>query len=643
MINGKLVFITMFFTTSVFAATFVQEPSLIESDGRAVISFSISDPADVEVAVLDYSGKVVRHLAAGVLGSDTLPPEPLTAGLSQSLSWDGLDDYGNILFSGPFRVRVRIGVTPQFEKRIHLKDTDYINPASFDIWSPTGHNYGWGPDTVVDTAEIISPTDPVLLTGSRNTGTGVGLYDGGTTMIDMCVSKETDDIILQAPTWLGGSPLLLWVNGITGLKQKLWTGSTEGFPFGEPDMDWFGRFFLHDRGYEPCSPDLYRFSLDGTPLDYSWGTNKIDMPTYSNDGIRQQGFCNDQNGNIYQAHYPFAAEGEPLIVTKWDSVGILLKDSLIAANTTVQGVRVDLKGNIFIGVKLKPLTDTVPKEIRPLLSGAWNERAPFSQAAVADEVYGSIVKFGPQGGSIVYDPAGPYYKLSLLFGNPYNGPNRLSVNGAKWVHFGSSFIMTKIPDANDMTVCGCYNPRFDVDRFGRVIYPDPFNNDFHALDNNGNAIFRVHNRDLFPEVSVGSIVNIQATDRALYLGDHINNQIIVMTWRADAEQMLDIPTVMAERLRPNYGPLEVGNYPNPFGRSTTLRIRGAGPLAAASLVIYNLAGQKVLDLTRSIRSGNAQIKWDGTNGFGEKTPNGFYCCRLTMGNKTVSRIMLLAR
>lgn len=69
------------------AATFIQQPSLTESNGQAVISFSVSGPTDVEAAVLDNSGRVVRHLAAGVLNGDTLPPEPLVSGLTQNLSW----------------------------------------------------------------------------------------------------------------------------------------------------------------------------------------------------------------------------------------------------------------------------------------------------------------------------------------------------------------------------------------------------------------------------------------------------------------------------------------------------------------------------------------------------------------------------
>ena len=49
------------------------------------------------VTVEDAQGKIIRHLAAGVLGKN--PPEPLQPNsLAQSLTWDGKDDFGNIYY-----------------------------------------------------------------------------------------------------------------------------------------------------------------------------------------------------------------------------------------------------------------------------------------------------------------------------------------------------------------------------------------------------------------------------------------------------------------------------------------------------------------------------------------------------------------
>jgi hypothetical protein len=75
---------------------------------RVKIAFAVSAPTDVEVAVLDAKGKVVRHLAAGVLGGENPPPAPLKPGLAQDLVWDGKDDRGKRP-EGPFQVRARAG------------------------------------------------------------------------------------------------------------------------------------------------------------------------------------------------------------------------------------------------------------------------------------------------------------------------------------------------------------------------------------------------------------------------------------------------------------------------------------------------------------------------------------------------------
>ena len=49
-------------------AKFTQQPKVVP-DGQGVkITFAVDAPADVEVAVLDAKGQIVRHLAAGMLG-----------------------------------------------------------------------------------------------------------------------------------------------------------------------------------------------------------------------------------------------------------------------------------------------------------------------------------------------------------------------------------------------------------------------------------------------------------------------------------------------------------------------------------------------------------------------------------------------
>ena len=95
-------------------AAFTAKPTAVKDGDKVKIAFTVSAPTDVEVAVLAADGKVVRHLAAGVLGGTKAPPEPLKAGLSQTLEWDGRDDFGKPAKAEPWKVRVRAGTGAKF-------------------------------------------------------------------------------------------------------------------------------------------------------------------------------------------------------------------------------------------------------------------------------------------------------------------------------------------------------------------------------------------------------------------------------------------------------------------------------------------------------------------------------------------------
>src|SRR5262249_50875370 len=71
-------------------------------------------PTDVAVLLEDEQGQVIRHLVAGVLGKN--PPPPLKPdSLEQSLEWDGKDDAGKSAAGRLARVRVLLGMRPEFD------------------------------------------------------------------------------------------------------------------------------------------------------------------------------------------------------------------------------------------------------------------------------------------------------------------------------------------------------------------------------------------------------------------------------------------------------------------------------------------------------------------------------------------------
>ena len=64
---------------------FTKKPTAVKADDKIKIDFTVDRHTDVAVTVEDDQGKIVRHLAAGVLGKN--PPEPLQPNsLAQSLT-----------------------------------------------------------------------------------------------------------------------------------------------------------------------------------------------------------------------------------------------------------------------------------------------------------------------------------------------------------------------------------------------------------------------------------------------------------------------------------------------------------------------------------------------------------------------------
>src|SRR5262249_37901690 len=109
---------------------FLQKPTVKAAGQDFKIAFEVSAPTDVEVAVLGADGKVVRHLAAGVLGGKNPPPEPLKAGLAQEILWDLKDDFGKPAVGGPFKARVRAGMVAKLGR--------FIGQDPYDLGGRTG-------------------------------------------------------------------------------------------------------------------------------------------------------------------------------------------------------------------------------------------------------------------------------------------------------------------------------------------------------------------------------------------------------------------------------------------------------------------------------------------------------------------------
>ncbi len=105
------------------APEFARKPKVEKLGAKHVITFACKAACDATVAIVDRDGRIVRHLASGVLGENA--PKPFAKGsLTQRIEWDGKDDDGRQVLSppkgkpaagGPFTVRVGLGLKVAYD------------------------------------------------------------------------------------------------------------------------------------------------------------------------------------------------------------------------------------------------------------------------------------------------------------------------------------------------------------------------------------------------------------------------------------------------------------------------------------------------------------------------------------------------
>lgn len=158
MVASLLVFFCFNIIATAGAIKWVSKPKLTVDGGskRWHVTFELDSLCDVEVAIVDpKSGGVVRHLAAGVLGSKAPPPLQVNTA-AQKIEWDGKGDDGQPLRSpSELVVRVRAGMSVSLEQIVggdpyafysdEMEDSDH-SPWGINglVAKPDGKVYVWG-------------------------------------------------------------------------------------------------------------------------------------------------------------------------------------------------------------------------------------------------------------------------------------------------------------------------------------------------------------------------------------------------------------------------------------------------------------------------------------------------------------------
>ena len=85
------------------------------------------------------------------------------------------------------------------------------------------------------------------------------------------------------------------------------------------------------------------------------------------------------------------------------------------------------------------------------------------------------------------------------------------------------------------------------------------------------------------------------------------------------------------------------NHPNPFNPETTIRF-DLSKSAIVNLSVFDASGRLVRELLKGkMPAGTNEARWDGRDGAGWQVGSGLYIYRLTAGNETISRKMVLLR
>jgi hypothetical protein len=117
---------------------FTKKPEMKDEKNTTTISFTVKEFCDVTVAIENSEGKILRHLASGVLGDKA--PEPFKkSSLEQTITWDNKDDQGKYLDDkANLKIRVSLGLQAEYEKDLYYSPYKRISSLPVLYAAPEG-------------------------------------------------------------------------------------------------------------------------------------------------------------------------------------------------------------------------------------------------------------------------------------------------------------------------------------------------------------------------------------------------------------------------------------------------------------------------------------------------------------------------
>ena len=236
------------------------------------------------------------------------------------------------------------------------------------------------------------------------------------------------------------------------------------------------------------------------------------------------------DGNLYalrfQGHQDKDKDWDTVVLDVFGPDGKVLRKDVVTLTCGAGGVRVDRAGNIYVGEHLMPKDLPIPAAFSAMPPA---ERRPYGA------IYGSVLKFGPQGGKATWYAKSPPAEGVPAIGFVYAQPQGFfRITGdSKGVFPG----IAPVGQGKMGLGCTCFTSRFDLDGFDRLFVPDAARFSVRVLDSAGNELCRIGgygNADSAgpgskvprPEIAFAWPAYVAVTDQALYVSDIVNRRVL---------------------------------------------------------------------------------------------------------------------
>ncbi len=349
--------------------------------------------------------------------------------------------------------------------------------------------------------------------------------------LDFTHHPESHELFIRADS-LGGANNVSVYSGSTGEFVRDLELEEKRFGFDFADLGPDGNFYSIKRG------GIHKYDRNFKPVDFKDAKKPVvDTKIYRYGNGDYSTFCVSPRGEIAVLN-----NHEGLHV--WNLDGTLVRKNVITGHLGYIShiVRMDSQGGIYLGVTVRDPKQLLLPELKGRLP--WDFDFNASPQWHYEHVYGSVLKFKPEGGKIEPNPEG-----NSVIAMNYSGYNRCKIEGQDWLRFGFAPRMHR---DTENAKCNCEQGSFDLDGFDRLYIPNAPMFHVQVVDRNNNPLLRIGKYGNMDAAGLDSAVkskalhfawpnNISVDDRYIYVSDLYNDRIVRgrLVYRAQSDAGLN--------------------------------------------------------------------------------------------------------